>query len=212
MSRRLTSGLLIGGGLAAAGVAIFWISRKKSTETTDVLKAALTLPPSTGGPTNMDNLPKVKIHATGYWPYHAAAGTDAKAKKMEGGTKDRRGRPIHTLEQHLRDPVAHPYVSVAGDFEIWPDGQRISLSPWPNAIFRVVDTGGNFYGAKKVYRVVGEEPLDIAVDGPQTRVPKKDVVATIYPGDNWGGAGLRPKAAEKGALVSLDRFKDQKVS
>lgn len=189
---------LVGGGIASVAAAFFAV--RKSGQTTDAIKAAVSSPPLApmipGAPANR---PAVAIHATGYWPY--VSGLSAADRKMEGGTTDRKGRPLHTLEQHLSDPTNHPYVSCAGDYEIWPDGQRVSLSPWPTAVFRVVDTGGHFHGVNKVFRVTGEEPLDIAVDSSKTAVPKSGVIASIYPGDNFAS----------GRSVVASKFKDQTV-
>jgi hypothetical protein len=177
---------MVGGGLATVGGILF--AFKRSSDTKENVEKAV----GAGG--------KVAIHATGYWPFQK--GLSVTERKMEGGTTDRKGNPLHTLEMHQKDPVNHPFVSVAGDYEIWPYGQKISLSPWPNSVFRVVDTGGHFHGVNKVFRVVGEEPLDIAVDSSTTIVPKKGVIATIFPGDNF----------EKGKLVATSKFKDQTVA
>jgi len=190
---RSTNILLIGGGVALAGGAAYLAFRRSTKTTEDVQKAiegvtSIDTPPSERG--------KVKVRATGYWPYTAREDE----KKMEGGTNDRKGKPIITLEQHLADPARYPYVSVSGDDALWPYGQRISIDAWPRAVFRVVDTGSHFRGAGKVYRVVGYEPLDIAVDSSSTPVPKL-VVATIYPGDNFAG----------GKAVASSGFKDQTV-
>lgn len=193
MSRRSTNMLLIGGGVALAGGAVYLAFRRSSKTTENVQKAI-------EGITNIDAPPsergKVKVRATGYWPYTARDDE----KQMEGGTKDRKGKPIHTLEQHLADPASHPYVSVSGDDALWPYGQRISIDAWPSAVFRVVDTGSHFRGTGKVYRVAGYEPLDIAVNSSSTPVPKL-VVATIYPGDNFAS----------GKAVAASGFKDQTV-
>lgn len=130
---------------------------------------------------------------TGYWPF--AAKTDAE-RRMEGGIHDRKGKPLHTLEQHLADRMAHPYVSVSGDDAIFPYGQRIEIDAWPGAVFRVVDTGGHFRGASKVYRVSGLEPLDVCVDSKATVVPKTAATVRIIKGDHFDRPG-REVAAEK---------------
>jgi hypothetical protein len=192
---------LIGGGLGAVAAAIF--AHKKSTQVTNDIAAAIS--GSGPGPASDDTptspaVPKgggqVDISATGYWPYAASDNE----KLMEGGTKDRKGRTIITLEQHLSDPKTYPYVTVAGDYTIWPDGQRIALDQWPGAVFRICDTGGHFFGAKKVYRAIGREPLDIAVKDSKTKV-NRAATATIFPGDNFA----------KGASVAASKFKDQTV-
>lgn len=183
--------LIVGGGLAAIGVV--WLARRKSTATTEDISKILS------GETTADSSDNVKrgvfnARLTGYWPFTAGTGE----KKMEGGTKDRRGNPLYTLEMHINGMA--PYVSVAGDDVIWPYGQRIKLDAWPNAIFRVVDTGGHFRGAGKLYRVLGHEPLDICVDSSKTVVPKL-AVGQIVPGDNFA----------KGKAVATSGFKAQDV-
>ncbi len=202
MKKSAAPWFLIGGGLA--GLSAILLAVKKGSDTaTAVEKAVAGQNPDADKPTPMvGGYPKIKAHLTGYWPL--MEGLSKKERLMEGDSKDRKGRQVHTLEQHMADPIAHPYVSVAGDYTLWPDGQRISLSPWPNAVFRVVDTGGHFFGVNKVYRVAGEEPLDICVNSPKTVVPKKNVIATIYPGDTF--------AAKKGPqAVDASKFKGQTV-
>lgn len=195
---------LIGGGVAA--IAALFFAKRKSATTTDAITRAVSGTASSSEGDVVVKTPsgasgaKVAVHTTGYWPYQE--GLTAAERKMEGGVTDRRGNKLFTLEQHLSDPVTFPYVSVAGDYTIWPYAQRISLSAWPNAIFRVVDTGGHFFGAKKVYRVSGEEPLDIAVNSSKTVVPKSGVIATIFTGDNF----------EKGKAVATGKFTGQTVT
>lgn len=136
---------------------------------------------------------------TGYWPYAARTAAEI---KMEGGHNDRKGKPIHTLEQHRADPVAHPYVSVSGDDAIFPYGQRISIDQWPDVVFRVVDTGGHFRGMYKVYRIEGREPLDVAVNSSATKVvPLANV--TIFQGDHFDKPGKE---------IAVAKFKGQTVA
>lgn len=181
-SSRLTA--LFATGASLAGAALLWRkSEQVAQQTTDAV--------ATGG--------QFQARITGYWPYAAKSATEI---KMEGGHNDRKGKPIHTLEQHRADPVAHPYVSVSGDDEIFPYGQRISIDEWPDAIFRVVDTGGHFRGTAKVYRVMGHEPLDVAVDSPATKVIPL-AMATIYKGDHFDKPGKE---------VATGKFKDQTVT
>lgn len=205
--------LMIGGGLAALGAALF--AAKKGTDTVEAVERAVqgTDPPATQAPPAPGTGGVIKARLTGYWPY--AATTDA-ARKMEGGHFDRmmpdgyKDKPnssqykahiLHTLEQHLADPVNHPFVSVSGDDKVWPYGQRLSIDAWPNAVFRVVDTGGNFRGAGKVYRIMGYEPLDICVNTSKTVVPKTANVK-IVPGDNFA----------KGAAVATAGIKNQTIA
>jgi len=120
---------------------------------------------------------------------------------MEGAPVDRKGAPLHTVEDFLAGRADH--VSVSGDYEIFPYGQKI-LIPWGDKtiIGRVTDTGGHFHGAGKVYRVVGREPLDVCVESSKTVIPDRDATVTIVPGDNL----------QKGIPVATGKFKDQVVA
>jgi len=184
--------LLIGGGAATAGA--IWFASRRSTKTTESVQKALSggLDEDTGLPVS----PVFDARLTGYWPKSARPDE----LKMEGGLKDRRGNPLHTLEDHQKDPVAHPFVSVAGDYDIFPYGQRIVIDQWPGLTFRVVDTGGHFHGASKLYRVLGHEPLDINVDSSKTTVPKLAKV-TIVRGDNFEGGKAVASGGFKGQTV-----------
>jgi hypothetical protein len=200
MKKAVTGGMfLIGGGVIAAGAV--WYASRKSRQTVDVIREAIRDVPlldSTGEFAPSDpNRGRFAAHLTGYWPFTARDDE----RKMEGGVNDRRGNKLHTLEQHIADPVAHPFVSVAGDDQVFPYGQRLEISAWPGKTFRVVDTGGHFRGAGKLYRVLGEEPLDICVDSSKTIVPKKNVTARIVSGDNF----------ESGRAVATAGIKSQNV-
>lgn len=200
---RVLPAVLIGGGAAVlTGLGTWWFIRKNNAAVAAVKQAV-----ATGG--------SFLVHTTGYWPYQE--GLTAKERLMEGIPFDRKApsicktnpndpscksHEIHTLEMHLRDPVAHPFVSVSGDDQVFPYGQRIGLSAWPNAVFRVVDTGGHFRGVNKVYRVMGQEPLDIAVDSSKTFVPKTAVTAYIFTGDNF----------EHGKAVATSGIRNQTVA
>lgn len=107
----------------------------------------------------------IPVTLTGYWPY--AAKTEAE-RRMEGPPVDASGygRPIHTLQQHMADPIAHPFVSASGDLRsaknpggFWAYGQRVIIPAlgtpslaWQRRagqsqyVVRVVDTGSHFYG------------------------------------------------------------------
>lgn len=83
---------------------------------------------------------KYRSHRTGYYP---------EDDDMEGGYYDRRGVPLKTLQQYLRGKV--PYVSVAMDTR-FAYGTKVRIPAIEKQFgrcidFRVVDTGGNFYGA-----------------------------------------------------------------
>lgn len=164
MTARLVA--LLGGAASFAAAALLFRSSERT-------KAATLAAVGSGG--------VFQARLTGYWPYAAKT---AKERFMEGGHNDRKGKPIHTLEQHRADAVAHPFVSVSGDDAIFPYGQRIEIDHWPGLVFRVVDTGGHFRGASKVYRIVGREPLDIAVDSAQTKVSPQATVRAIQ-GDHF---------------------------
>ena len=202
--------LMIGGGLTASIAAFF--AMRKSAQTTEAIKTATDPAPASppeGPVVAPQPLPTASIHATGYWPYAARP----EERTMEGGTYGAavwRGaravdpttgkRPVlYTLEMFQAGKA--PYVSVSGDPEIWPFGQRLSLSSWPGVTFRVVDTGGHFTGSNKVYRAIGEEPLDICVASRSTKVPSS-ATATIHRGDSF---------SPKQALIST-KFKDQTVA
>lgn len=154
---------------------------------------------------------KFKVHATGYWPETARPDE----RKMEGGLEGAavwRGRRVvdpgtgkrvrlHTVEDYQAG--RSDYVSVSGDPDIFPYGQKVVVNWFDGSVVgRVVDVGSHFTGLKKVYRVIGEEPLDFCVHSKDTPVPKKDVVARIVPGDHWD---------ESGAVLVRDKFKGQTV-
>jgi len=127
---------------------------------------------------------------------------------MEGGINDRKGKPIITWEQHVSDPSKYPYVSVAGDFNIWPYGQRIVMPEFPKVVLRVVDTGGHFFGAKKVFRVIGHEPLDVAVadEGSHKRlgIPRTTTISVV-PGDNFeAGKAVAYAKLPRSVVVGVD--------
>lgn len=173
----LQSVMLALASTAAAGGALL-LAGQKAKRTAEATAQAI----ATGG--------AFKARLTGYWPFSAK---DSE-RQMEGGIHDRRSRPLHTLEQHQRDPAAHPFVSVSGDDAIFPYGQRLSIDTWPGSVFRVVDTGGHFRGARKVYRVTGSEPLDICVDSSKTKViPNASV--QIIKGDHFDKPGKEVAAS-----------------
>ncbi len=68
---------------------------------------------------------------------------------LEGGFKDRKGKPLRTLQQFLAGKAE--YVSVAMDTKAFPYGQRLRIKELEKKygkkiVFRVVDTGGAFRG------------------------------------------------------------------
>lgn len=77
---------------------------------------------------------------TGYYPDRSA---------MEGGFVDRKGKPLHTLQDFLAGKAS--YVSVAMDSTAFPYGTKLRIpeleAKYGRPIeFRVVDTGGAFRG------------------------------------------------------------------
>jgi hypothetical protein len=194
------AGLLVGGGGLAMG-AVWYASRKNQAMVETIREAVQDTGGFGGGGAGGSWSPGDKgvidVRLTGYWPFTARDDE----KKMEGGVNDRKGNRLHTLEQHLADSVAHPYVSVSGDDAVFPYGQRVEISAWPKAVFRVVDTGGHFRGAGKIYRALGREPLDICVDSDKTPVPKTSTTARIVAGDNF----------ERGKAVAAAGIKNQNV-
>lgn len=180
---KLLGVILSSAGLGSVGAALL------AWRQADVTKKEVQTAVASGG--------TFKARLTGYWPFTAKASE----RKMEGGVNDRKGRRLHTLEEHQQDPKAHPYVAVSGDDAIFPYGQRIEIDVWPSVVFRVVDTGGHFRGAGKIYRVAGAEPLDICVQSSSTKVPKLANVK-IVAGDHLD---------KKSKAIALDKFKGQTV-
>ncbi len=77
---------------------------------------------------------------TGYYPANT---------RMEGGFKDRRGKPLQTLQDFLAQ--RSPFVSVAMDLNAFPYGTKLRIREFEAKYgreieFRVVDTGGAFRG------------------------------------------------------------------
>lgn len=120
---------------------------------------------------------------TGYWPFSATV----LERLMEGGTNDRKGNPLHTLEDFQAGNA--PFVSVSGDYTIFPYGQRVTIDQWPDVVFRIVDTGSHFHGSGKVYREAGREPLDICVATSSTAITP-DATATLVPGDTLDNGAM----------------------
>lgn len=100
----------------------------------------------------------------------------------EGGAYDRftnkktgEKHPIITVDQHKRDPAKYPFVTVAADFVLEGrtlkpgHGPRVYFRRFPEFVFRIFDTGGNFHGADKQQALdkkknQGREPFDVAVE------------------------------------------------
>lgn len=83
--------------------------------------------------------------ATGYYPHNS---------KMEGGFKDKIGKPLHTLQDFLDGSA--PYVSIAIDKNLYKNGTvkygdsfripELEEKYGKKIIFKAVDTGGAFTG------------------------------------------------------------------
>lgn len=173
------------GGTAAACAAALLLGGRRAAATVKATQAAV----ASGG--------TFLARLTGYWPFTARPDE----RQMEGGHKDRKGRLLHTLEQHRENPGQHPYVAVSGDDAIFPYGQRLMIDEWPGLIFRVVDTGGHFRGSGKLYRVFGREPLDICVNSSRTKIIP-NATATIVRGDHFD----KPDKE-----IALSKFEGQSV-
>ncbi len=195
MSRRIA--LIVAGVTSIAGGIAGVFANRKATATTDALKNAVEGKDAAGAPV----LPRgagvtVSLNLTGYWPYSARPDE----QKMEGGITGAaawhgkrvvdpatgKRAALITVEMHRSDPSKYSYVSLSGDPDIWPWGQKVVI-PWSDGgtiIGRVVDTGQHFTGAKKVFRVVGREPIDVCVASSSTKVIAK-TNATVVPGDHW---------------------------
>jgi len=115
----------------------------------------------------------VRVRLTEYYPF--AKNLTTRQRKMEGGIKDRKSKPLYSLEDYIDGSA--PYVSLACDFKGGAPGNRkefrvYGYEAWipelekkvgydKPIIFRLVDTGGNFFGANKKVRVTGREPIDV---------------------------------------------------
>lgn len=107
----------------------------------------------------------IKVRLTEYFP---------KNTKMEGGTRDHMGHTLNTLDDYLDGKVS--WVSLARDYlggppanapEFKTYGYRVHLPEVCAKLgvqhidFRLVDTGGRFYGRRKQIVEPGYEPIDV---------------------------------------------------
>ncbi|HYV46627.1 MAG TPA: peptidoglycan-binding protein [Myxococcaceae bacterium] len=108
---------------------------------------------------------------TGYFPDNSA---------MEGGFKDRKGAPLHTLQDFLAGKSK--YVSVAMDSKAFPYGTKLRIpeleAKYGRPIeFRVVDTGGAFRGRGTsridICTANRRASLDPTVNGKLTLIPQR---------------------------------------
>lgn len=107
---------------------------------------------------------------TGYFPENS---------RMEGGFLDRKGKPLHTLQDYLAGKA--PFVSVAMDSKAFPYGTKLRIPELEKKYgqkidFRVVDTGGAFKG-KGTSRIDictanRRASLDPAINGRLTLIPQ----------------------------------------
>lgn len=178
--------LLLALSAAAAAAGALLLAGQKAAATAEATTQAV----AQGG--------RFQARLTGYWP--VAASGSAAEKRMEGGANDRKGHPLHTLEEAQAGSA--PYVDVSGDDAIFPYGQRIELDAWPGVVFRVTDTGGHFRGKEKRYRVMGKEPLDVRVASKKTRVVPESG-GRIVKGDHFD----RP-----GKEIAVNKLQGQEVS
>jgi hypothetical protein len=196
------AGLIIGGALALGGsAAAFLISRRTATKVKDAVEGIA--PPALPGTSNT-----IEVHLTCYWPFEA--GLTAAERKMEGDPVDRKKNPLHTVEDFLAGKSDH--VSLAGDYTIFPYGQKI-LIPWGDKtlVGRVTDTGGHFHGAGKLFRVLGAEPIDVCVFSKDLHPPKTTVDAQVVIGDTLDKTGSVAQLDKAGkpqvvGLLGLDLF------
>jgi hypothetical protein len=107
----------------------------------------------------------IKVRLTEYYP---------KNTKMEGGLYDHKGHPLNTLDDYLDGKVG--WVSLARDYlggppanawEFKTYGYRVHIPEVCAKLkvshidFRLVDTGGRFYGKGKQIVEPGYEPIDV---------------------------------------------------
>lgn len=193
--------LMIGGGVVlGTSVAALLLSRRTASQAKDAVQGVS--PPAAPGAAN-----PIKVHLTHYYPWDVR--TDAE-RKMEGAPVDRKKNPLHTVEDYLAGKSDH--VSLAGDYTIFPYGQKM-LIPWGDKtlVGRVTDTGGHFHGMGKVFRVMGAEPIDVCVLSRDNHPPKSTVDAQVVVGDTLDASGAVAKLDKAGkpqvaGLIGLDIF------
>ncbi len=113
--------------------------------------------------------PRYRARGTAYYPHHSRLG---------GGFLDRRGRPLHTLQDYLAGRA--PYVSVAMDTRAFPYGTKLRIPELEARHgrpieLRVVDTHGAFRwrGTSRIDICVKtyRDTLDRTINGPLTLIP-----------------------------------------
>lgn len=182
-------GAIIAGAIAAGGAIVAGIFGKRAYEDSVSREVVEGIMAGSG---------VIKLRLTGYWP---ASATEAE-KKMEGGLTDRKGKPLHTVEDFFAGKS--DFVSLSGDDAAWPYGQKV-IFPWVDGrqvVGRIVDTGSHFRGSGKVYREEGYEPIDVCVASSSTQVPK-EVMAQIVVGDHLD---------KPDKMIATNLFKGQDVT
>jgi peptidoglycan hydrolase-like protein with peptidoglycan-binding domain len=113
----------------------------------------------------------VTARGTGYFPENS---------RMEGGFNDRKGKPLHTLQDYLSGKA--PYVSVAMDSKAFPYGTKLRIPELEQKYgrpieFRVVDTGGAFQGRGTgridICTANRKASLDPTINGKLTLIPQR---------------------------------------
>ncbi len=133
----------------------------------------------------------VKVRLTEYWPFQAAM--RKREKRMEGGVKDRRDKPLYSLEDFLEGKAS--YVSLACDSTGGPPGNRDEFKVYGYEVripqidkkmgaekpilFRLVDTGGRFRGEKKDVVVPGREPIDVCRRSRERKIELSELLTEL---------------------------------
>jgi 3D (Asp-Asp-Asp) domain-containing protein len=127
--------------------------------------------------------------------------------EMEGGFKDMRGKPLQTLQGFLKGK--NKYVSVAMDKGVFKYGQRLRIREvneryGKEVVFRVVDTGGAFYGKgrSRIDLCVANETLSfekivnskLTIDVIDETKPDQDTTNTPQPPPDNSGSSTAPGA------------------
>ncbi len=177
--------LLLGGAAAVAGLALLRRGEQDrpppSPQPKPPEKPRPYYNPVPSGPQSATDRTWQAAYLTEYYP-----DAPPSQKKLEGGLYDRYpGREKHPVvrwEQHAADPKRYPFVTASGDLELRgrkvPYGARLYLEAYPGIVFRLLDTGSHFYGTKKVIRIPGAEPFDIATSYPGPKGPRMGISGT----------------------------------
>lgn len=108
-------------------------------------------------------------------------------KAMEGGNYDRKGNPLHTLQDFISCLV--PWVSIAMDVQAFPYGTyltspTLSIALGIPILFRVVDTGSAFRhkGTSRIDICTASRlhSLQMSVNGEHVFQPLLDNTGLLY--------------------------------